>query len=561
MPDIFEGNCIEGLSKLKLNQKEDQDINITTETNNFSELNGRHSENTPTTARKTKNNVRLFSTAGPMNIIGENEDVTISTRLAGNRRQQLCETDFLFQRCHSDATLNESRNYVSLKPLRVTSVDGKETSSSLPRSFTSCIERKTGSGIGHPQGRKEETSLRSSPLLTKCFSGSIPLGTSASLKNVVSSQERKSPVLVGLIQNDSKSNTEQTCSINGPRDLHIADHILAHNINKKNILSNDFAKKQLYSANAGVQPDESNLKTRTCLEIGSDIVPVSGRSEKSSSLPRDSYEERKRTRGSISKLLMKPKTAGSKTEDSTTQLPEKELEMFIEHVEIKKQVPKVLNVASSKTVARRFSNREYCEISGFHSKNGYESDGVYDCDSPTTFSPPVLLSNNNTCLLQPGCPENSCDRFVFHPQTYFAIANYEADGDLEVSFHEGEEVKVIRKAHNGWWLVKVGEEKGWAPSNHLELGPSNFPKIVSSEHEDERNASNSPHVEPAMSTSKDGFKKHLQPGQDNPTGNSMQDAVQIVRRGNDGYSLVRIPSMYGWIPNKKLVASSNALHT
>lgn len=42
------------------------------------------------------------------------------------------------------------------------------------------------------------------------------------------------------------------------------------------------------------------------------------------------------------------------------------------------------------------------------------------------------------------------------------------DGEEELSFEEGVEVEVIEKNDSGWWLVRIGNEEGWAPSTYLE---------------------------------------------------------------------------------------------
>lgn len=51
--------------------------------------------------------------------------------------------------------------------------------------------------------------------------------------------------------------------------------------------------------------------------------------------------------------------------------------------------------------------------------------------------------------------------------TYFAVSSFVADGYGEMTVFEGEEVKVVRKAPNGWWMVHIDGERGWVPSNFL----------------------------------------------------------------------------------------------
>jgi len=56
----------------------------------------------------------------------------------------------------------------------------------------------------------------------------------------------------------------------------------------------------------------------------------------------------------------------------------------------------------------------------------------------------------------------ACQRF------YRAMYSYDSAGDGEVAFREGDEVEVIQRSENGWWLVRTSEKVGWGPSNFLE---------------------------------------------------------------------------------------------
>ena len=51
---------------------------------------------------------------------------------------------------------------------------------------------------------------------------------------------------------------------------------------------------------------------------------------------------------------------------------------------------------------------------------------------------------------------------------YRAMHTYISQEDGEVSFMEGDEVEVIQRSENGWWLVRTSEELGWGPSNFLQ---------------------------------------------------------------------------------------------
>lgn len=53
---------------------------------------------------------------------------------------------------------------------------------------------------------------------------------------------------------------------------------------------------------------------------------------------------------------------------------------------------------------------------------------------------------------------------------YYAVASYVANGVSEITVCKGDELKVEAKAPNGWWMVRIGDETGWAPSNFLVAG-------------------------------------------------------------------------------------------
>ena len=55
-----------------------------------------------------------------------------------------------------------------------------------------------------------------------------------------------------------------------------------------------------------------------------------------------------------------------------------------------------------------------------------------------------------------------------YPRFYRAMYSYNSQDDGEVAFREGDEVEVIQRSENGWWLVRTSEELGWGPSNFLQ---------------------------------------------------------------------------------------------
>lgn len=51
--------------------------------------------------------------------------------------------------------------------------------------------------------------------------------------------------------------------------------------------------------------------------------------------------------------------------------------------------------------------------------------------------------------------------------SYFVVCTYVASGDGEMTVYEGDEVEVLSKAPNGWWMVCIDDDVGWVPSNFL----------------------------------------------------------------------------------------------
>ena len=60
------------------------------------------------------------------------------------------------------------------------------------------------------------------------------------------------------------------------------------------------------------------------------------------------------------------------------------------------------------------------------------------------------------------------EKNMAYPRFYKAMYSYNSEDDGEVAFREGDEVEVIRRSENGWWLVRTSEELGWGPSNFLQ---------------------------------------------------------------------------------------------
>jgi hypothetical protein len=55
-----------------------------------------------------------------------------------------------------------------------------------------------------------------------------------------------------------------------------------------------------------------------------------------------------------------------------------------------------------------------------------------------------------------------------HEQLYEAIADYDSGDANQLSFKEGDKVKVVDKDDDGWWFAVVNDVTGWIPSTYLE---------------------------------------------------------------------------------------------
>lgn len=53
-------------------------------------------------------------------------------------------------------------------------------------------------------------------------------------------------------------------------------------------------------------------------------------------------------------------------------------------------------------------------------------------------------------------------------QFYVAIATFCEDDETSITFQEGDTLEVLQQDDGGWWMVKINDETGWAPSNYLQ---------------------------------------------------------------------------------------------
>ncbi|XP_038045301.1 SH3 and PX domain-containing protein 2A-like isoform X2 [Patiria miniata] len=51
---------------------------------------------------------------------------------------------------------------------------------------------------------------------------------------------------------------------------------------------------------------------------------------------------------------------------------------------------------------------------------------------------------------------------------YYTVADFSDSAGDSISFKSGQKVQIIQETESGWWLVKIGDEEGWAPSSYME---------------------------------------------------------------------------------------------
>jgi len=54
-------------------------------------------------------------------------------------------------------------------------------------------------------------------------------------------------------------------------------------------------------------------------------------------------------------------------------------------------------------------------------------------------------------------------------ESFKALYSYDATNDTELSFHEGDTIKVLQKDDSGWWYATIGDQQGFVPENYVEV--------------------------------------------------------------------------------------------
>ena len=92
-------------------------------------------------------------------------------------------------------------------------------------------------------------------------------------------------------------------------------------------------------------------------------------------------------------------------------------------------------------------------------------------DDKEGWAPASYLETVNTkpaVPTKPTRPNPPKERKQSNTTMYVAVAAYADEGDEEcISFMAGDRMEVLEMDKGGWWLVKIGDKSGWAPSNYL----------------------------------------------------------------------------------------------
>ena len=126
------------------------------------------------------------------------------------------------------------------------------------------------------------------------------------------------------------------------------------------------------------------------------------------------------------------------------------------------------NPSSSASSMEQYKNEMDLSLNGTSSESNIPVPCQFiSCDCGSV--PPVPL---NTSPRASNSEINNNDKIqkenTAYQRFYRAMYPYESAEDGEVAFREGDEVEVIRRSENGWWLVRTSEELGWGPSNFLQ---------------------------------------------------------------------------------------------
>ena len=129
-------------------------------------------------------------------------------------------------------------------------------------------------------------------------------------------------------------------------------------------------------------------------------------------------------------------------------------------------------------------------------------------------------------------------------QTFFVRAkfDYHSTDASSLSLHKGALIEVFNQLPSGWWDGLIGEERGWFPSNYVELVPDEeaFAELAAIEaqaHQQQQQPESST-AAPSESTDPPAPEQSSSSEPD-PTASSSRDDFWVPRVTNNGH--VRAP--------------------
>ncbi|XP_031561245.1 SH3 and PX domain-containing protein 2A-like [Actinia tenebrosa] len=100
-------------------------------------------------------------------------------------------------------------------------------------------------------------------------------------------------------------------------------------------------------------------------------------------------------------------------------------------------------------------------------REGWAPSSYLEMKTPDNITP-IANQTNRPQRRDPPDPPKRPDSSKPAKQFYVAIATFCEDDETSVSFQEGDTIEVLQQDDGGWWMVKVNDETGWAPSNYLQ---------------------------------------------------------------------------------------------
>ena len=320
------------------------------------------------------------------------------TKPTGDQGQSVFATERVMHRCSSDSTLSvagvKTQDKIPDIPL---------TANSLPRNATVSMEtEKLHHKEWHPQDfedlnpefQKRSECLSKPNSIANLLQGAMPLGTLMNVSEGQSHQKRK--VLTPVSRPRQIPALCSTCHPHMLDDANkptLPDLETALDRNKRD--SEDLMDKQtqLLNFNTNDKLNEDVSIRTDCHDIRSTVLNATTQEEKSRTPSRNTSGEMKRTRGSISKLVVKPKPFDVHVDIDERRLQEQGFKILHSYEDQRNTEQQVMTKSGDNTRQCSLTTISYnsdegqngCESASLQSDNSSDS-GVYTTSSATTSS-------------------------------------------------------------------------------------------------------------------------------------------------------------------------------